>query len=60
MYRLGSHLDLGAGTTPGDASLVQLTIHLGGIDGIESTLFLLVKLRNRKSSFEHYYRNLTA
>ena len=50
-YRLENYLDLGARTTPGDASLVQLTILLGVIDGIENALFLLVKLRDRKSSF---------
>ena len=51
MYRLGNYLDLGAPTTPGDVSLVQLTMLLGLIDGPENTLFVLVKRRNRKNHF---------
>ena len=49
MYRLGNYLDLGAPTTPGHVSLVQLTMLLGLIDGPENTLFVLVKRRNRKN-----------
>ena len=59
MYRLATYLDLAAGTTPGAASLVQLTLPLGIVDGIENTLFLLVKQRDRKSSFWRYYRDVT-
>ena len=49
MYRLGNYLDLGAPTTPGDVSLVQLSMLLGLIGASENTLFVLVKRRNRKN-----------
>ena len=51
MYRLRNYLNLGAPTTPGDVSLVQLIMLLGLIDGPKNTLFVLVKRRNRKNHF---------
>ena len=55
MYRLCDYIDLGALTTPGDGSLMQLTTPLGEIYGFENTQFSLVKQCNHKSSFWRYY-----
>ena len=50
-YRLGNCLNSGTWITLGDASMEQVTMLLGAIDGIKNTLFLLVKLRDQKVHF---------
>jgi len=50
-YRLENRLNSGTWITLGDASMEQVTMLLGAIDGIKNTLFSLVKLRDQKVHF---------